>query len=71
MDNHHLRYLTKLKYTSTVEDYIDSSKKFYFHTKGMFDTFFWEWFISDLKDDIHAQVLMARPTTWLEATLWA
>jgi hypothetical protein len=34
----------------------------------MTDAFFQECFISGLKDEIQAQVLMAHPQTWLEAT---
>jgi hypothetical protein len=34
----------------------------------MSDIFFKEFFISGLKEEIHAQVLMAHPTTWLEAS---
>jgi hypothetical protein len=33
----------------------------------MSDTFFKEFFISCLKEEIHAQVLMNHPETWLEA----
>jgi len=32
------------------------------------DVFFWEYFISGLKEEIRAQVPMARPHSWLEAT---
>jgi hypothetical protein len=32
------------------------------------DAFFRECFISGLKEEIRAHVLMARPTTWVEAT---
>jgi hypothetical protein len=34
----------------------------------MTDAFFRECFISGLKEEIRAHVLMARPTTWVEAT---
>jgi hypothetical protein len=34
----------------------------------MIDAFFRECFISGLKEEIQAHVLMARPTTWVEAT---
>jgi hypothetical protein len=34
----------------------------------MTDAFFRECFISGLKEEIHAHVLMARPLTWVEAT---
>jgi hypothetical protein len=34
----------------------------------MSDAFFQECFISGLKDEIRAHVLMARPESWVEAT---
>ena len=34
----------------------------------MSDAFFWECFISGLKDEIQTHVLMARPESWVEAT---
>jgi hypothetical protein len=34
----------------------------------MSDAFFREYFISGLKDEIHAHVLMAWPQSWVEAT---
>jgi hypothetical protein len=34
----------------------------------MSDAFFQECFISGLKDDIHAHVIMAQPQIWVEAT---
>jgi hypothetical protein len=34
----------------------------------MSDAFFQECFISGLKDEIHAHVLMARPHSWVEPT---
>ena len=39
-----------------------------FHTEGMSDAFFQECFISSLKDEIHAHVLMDRPQIWVEDT---
>jgi hypothetical protein len=39
-----------------------------FRTEGMSDAFFQECFISSLKDEIQAHVLMARPQSWVEAT---
>jgi hypothetical protein len=36
--------------------------------EGMSDAFFGECFISGLKDEICAHVLMAFPQTWVEAT---
>jgi hypothetical protein len=67
-DTHYLGHLTKLKQSSTMECFISSFEYLAFRMKDMSDTFFWECFISGLKDEIRAQVLMARPQTWLEAT---
>jgi hypothetical protein len=63
-----LDHLKKLKQSGTVEDFIASFERLDFRTKGMTDAFFRECFISGLKEDIWAHVLMARPTTWVEAT---
>jgi hypothetical protein len=38
------------------------------HIEGMLDTFFKEFFINGLKEEICAQVLMVHPTTLLEAS---
>jgi hypothetical protein len=67
-DTHHLGRLTKLKQSGTVEDFIFSFEHLDFCTEGMSDAFFRECFISGLKDEICAHVLMAHPQTWLEAT---
>jgi hypothetical protein len=60
--------LTKLKQSGTVEDFIAAFERLAFRTEGMTDAFFRECFISGLKEEIRAHVLMARPTTWVEAT---
>jgi hypothetical protein len=57
-----------LKQSRIVEDFIAAFEHLDFWTKGMFDAFFQECFISDLKDDIRADVLMAWPWSWVEAT---
>ena len=44
-----------------MEDFIYASKHLYFRIKGMSDDFFREFFISGLKYEIHAHVLMAHP----------
>jgi hypothetical protein len=67
-DTNHLGRLTKLKRSGTVEDFIAAFERLAFRTKGMFDALFRECFISGLKDEIHAHVLMARPRSWVEAT---
>jgi hypothetical protein len=67
-DTHHLGRLTKLKQFGIVEDFIAAFEHLDFRTEGMSDAFFRECFISGLKDEICAHVLMARPQTWLEAT---
>jgi hypothetical protein len=64
----HLGRLTKLKQSGTVEDFIASFGCLAFRTEGMIDDFFRECFISGLKDKIQAHVLMARPSSWVEAT---
>jgi hypothetical protein len=67
-DTNHLGRLTKLKQLDTIEDFIDAFEHLDFRTKGMTDAFFRECFISGLKEEIRAHVLMARPTTWVEDT---
>jgi hypothetical protein len=67
-DTNHLGHLTKLKQSGTVEDFIASFERLAFRTEGMSDAFFRECFISGLKDEIRAHVLMARPQSWVEAT---
>jgi hypothetical protein len=67
-DTNHLGHLTKLKQLGTVEDFIAAFECLTFRTEGMSDAFFRECFISGLKDEIRAHVLMARPQIWVEAT---
>ena len=64
----HLGCLTKLKQSVIVEDLIAAFERLDFQTEGRFDAFFRECFISGLKDDIRAHVLMDRPQSWVEAT---
>jgi hypothetical protein len=51
-----------------VKDFIVAFEHLAFPTEGMRDAFLWECFISGLKDEIWAQVIMALSQTWLEAT---
>jgi hypothetical protein len=67
-DTNHLGHLTKLKQSGTVEDFIVAFECLAFRTEGMTDAFFQECFISGLKEEIWAHVLMAQPMTWVEAT---
>jgi hypothetical protein len=67
-DTSHLGHLTKLKQLGTMEDFIASFEHLDFRIEGMFDAFFRECFISGLKDEIRAHVLMARPQSWVEDT---
>jgi hypothetical protein len=67
-DTNHLGHLTKLKQSGTVEDFIAAFEHLAFRTEGMTDAFFQECFISGLKEEIRAHLLMARPKTWIEAT---
>ena len=64
----HLGHLKKLKQSGIVEDCIVSFERLDFHREGMSNAFLWECFISGLKDEIHADVLMAWPQSWVEAT---
>jgi hypothetical protein len=68
IDTNHLGRLTKLKQLGTVEDFIAAFERLAFRTEHMSDAFFRECFISGLKDEIQAHVLMARPKSWVEAT---
>jgi hypothetical protein len=58
-DTNHLGHLTKLKQSGTVEDFIAAFEHLAFRTEGMIDAFFRECFISGLKEEIRAHVLMA------------
>jgi hypothetical protein len=58
-DTNHLGHLTKLKQSGTVEDFIVSFEHLAFRTEGMTDAFFRECFISGLKEEIWAHVLMS------------
>jgi hypothetical protein len=60
--------MTKLKQPETMEDFISSFEHLDFQMEGMTYDFLRECFISGLKDEIHAQVIMSFPQTWLEAT---
>jgi hypothetical protein len=67
-DTNHLGHLKKLKQSGTIEDFIASFECLTFQIEGMTDAFFRECFISGLKDEILAHVLMAQPVSWVEAT---
>ena len=51
-----------------MEDFITTFERLDFCTEGLSDAFFRECFISGLKDEICAHVLMAWPQSWVEAT---
>jgi hypothetical protein len=68
IDTNHLGRFTKLKQLGIVEDVIATLEHLYFRTDGMSNAFFRECFISSLKDEIRAHVLMAQPQSWVEAT---
>jgi hypothetical protein len=61
IDTNHLGCLTKLKQYGTMEDFIAAFEQLEFRTEGMSNAVFRECFITGLKDDIRAHVLMARP----------
>jgi hypothetical protein len=67
-NTHYLGRLTKLKQSDTLEDFIYSFEHLDFRTEGMYDAFFWECFMSGLKKEIRAQILMVLPQIGLEAT---
>jgi hypothetical protein len=67
-NTNHLGRLKKLKQSRKVDYFIASFEHLDFRTEGMSDAFFRECFISGLKDEIQAHVLMARPQSWVEAT---
>ena len=67
-DTHHLGCLTNLKQSGTVEYFIVYFEWLAFDTETTSDDFFQECFISGLKDDIHAHILMDHPQSWVEAT---
>jgi hypothetical protein len=68
MDTNHLGHLTNLKQSGTIEDFIVSFERLDFRTEGMIDALFQECFISGLKEEIRAHVLMDQPSTWVEVT---
>jgi hypothetical protein len=51
-----------------MEYFISSFEHLDFQMEGMTYDLLRDCFISGLKDEINAQVIMARPQTWLEAT---
>ena len=58
-NTNHLGHLTKLKQSGTVEDFIAAFERLVFRIEGITDAFFRKCFISGLKDEIWAHVLMA------------
>jgi hypothetical protein len=58
IDTNHLGRLKKLKQSGTVEDFIAAFERLAFRTEGMTDAFFRKCFISGLKEEIRAHVLM-------------
>lgn len=62
-DTHHLGHLTKLKQSRTMEDFIAAFEHLAIRMGSMSDACFMECFISGLKNEICAHVLMARPQT--------
>jgi hypothetical protein len=67
-DTNHLGRLTNLKQSGIVEYFITNFERMAFHIEGVSDAFFRECFISGLKDEIRAHVLMAWPQIWVDAT---
>jgi hypothetical protein len=67
-DTNHLGHLTKLKQYGTVKEFIAAFERLTFHKEGMSDSFFQEFFISGLNEEICAHVLMDRPQSMVEDT---
>jgi hypothetical protein len=67
-DTNHLGHLMNMKQLGTVEEFIVAFECLDFRAEGMSDAIFQECFISGLKDEIRAHVLMAQPESWVEAT---
>jgi len=67
-DINQLGRLTKLKQLGTVEDFMVAFECLAFRIEGMTDAFSRECFISGLKEEIWAHVLMAQPSSWVKAT---
>ena len=59
--------LTKLKQTTTVRDYQEQFEILANKTQGLPENFFTSCFISGLKKEIRANVLMFKPTTTMQA----
>jgi hypothetical protein len=57
----HLGHLTKLKQSGIVEYFIASFEHLYLQMEGMKNSFFQEFFISGLKDEFQAHVVMPYP----------
>jgi hypothetical protein len=68
INTNHLGSLKKLKQSGIVEDFIAAFEQLDFHTEGMSDVFFREFFISGLRDEIRSHFLMARPQSWVDTT---
>jgi len=66
---HYFGRFTKIQQFGTIEEYIYAFEQLDFHTKCMTYTFFKKCFISGLKEEIHSQVLLAFPTTWIKSYL--
>jgi hypothetical protein len=58
-NTNHLGRLTKLKQSGIVEDFIAAFEHLVFRIEDITDAFFRKCFISGLKDEIWAHVLMA------------
>jgi len=59
--------LTELQETCIVKDYIATFDILAICIEGMGDEFYFEYFISGLKEAIQAHVQMHHPPTWMDA----
>jgi hypothetical protein len=67
-DPRYLGILTKLCQIGIVEYIVATFEKSTIYTKGLIESFFKEYFINGLNEDIHTQVLMKHPNNWVEAS---
>ena len=65
-ESHFLGRLTKLCQTRSITDFIMTFEQMDIRTEDLSDAFYFECFISVLKESIQDHVNMHHPTTWLQ-----
>lgn len=59
--------LSKLRQIGPIKEFIASFEELAIRIEGLVDAFYIECFINGLKEAIHPDVHIQRPTTWLES----